>query len=264
MSDRSFWNADAGAHRVRYAEIFEAETRAIDGRFRALAAVREDESVLDVGCGTGVSTRDLAPYAGKVVGIDVSAVMLEHARKLSSELPNVRYEQGDAQTHPFPEAAFDLVVSRFGVMFFADPVAAFTNLARALRPGGRLAILVWQDRDHNEWSTAPHEALAPGEELPPPPSAFSFADPGPVTEILTGAGFGEPRFTEVRAPVYFGPDPATAEGFLLGLQGPKEALAASEDRRGALARLRSTLAGHATENGVLFDSRTWIVRAIRA
>ncbi|KAA9152988.1 methyltransferase domain-containing protein [Amycolatopsis acidicola] len=255
------WNENSGAHRVRYAQVFEAETRRHDQRFRELVPIAAGDAVLDVGCGTGVSTREAARFAASVLGADLSEVMLEHARQQSADLPNVRYLRADAQVHPFPEAGFDVVISRFGVMFFADPVAAFRNLARALRPGGRLAILVWQHREHNEWALAPLEALAPAKELPPPGPAFSFADPGRVEEILVTAGFHDVRFTDIREPVYYGPDPETAEGFVLGLQDPREALAASEDRRGALARLRNTLAGHATEDGVLFDSRTWLVRA---
>src|SRR5690242_15437898 len=132
----------AGDHRVRMAGLFDAEVAPHNERFRAATGVRSGDRVLDVGCGTGQSTREAARAAvdGNVVGVDLSAPALELARRLTAAegLRNVTYEQADVQAHPFPPAAFDLALSRFGVMFFADPVAAFTNIGRALRPGARL------------------------------------------------------------------------------------------------------------------------------
>src|SRR5262252_7255944 len=121
---------------------------------RTRRAVPGRDRVLDVGCGTGGSTREAAraATAGGVVGVDISGVAIEEARRLSEAegLGNVTYLKADAQVHPFPPAHFDLCISRFGVMFFTDPVTAFTNLRRALRPDARLVLLVWQQHDRNE------------------------------------------------------------------------------------------------------------------
>ena len=134
---------------------------------------------------TGHTTREAARAAvdGSALGVDLSAPMLERARRLSDDagLRNVTYLQADAQTHPFPPAQFDLRISRFGTMFFADPVAAFANIGRALRPGARLVLLVWQDHDRNEWAAAIRDALNAGTAAPTPitndPGPFSLADP---------------------------------------------------------------------------------------
>ena len=141
------WDGPAGAHRTRHAAVFDAEARPHNERFRAAAGVGHGDRVLDIGCGTGQSTRDAAraAVAGSALGIDLSAQMLEHARRVSSEqgLTNVSFQQADAQVHRFPAGGFDVAISRFGSMFFDDPVAAFGNIGQALRPGGRLVLMVW-------------------------------------------------------------------------------------------------------------------------
>ena len=119
--------------------------------------------------------------------------MLERARPLSGDegLANITFQQADAQVYRFPPAHFDLCISRFGTMFFADPVAAFTNIGRALRPAARLVLLVWQERDRNEWATAIRQALTAGTATPGGPNAFSLADPAVTEGILAAAGFTE-------------------------------------------------------------------------
>lgn len=158
-------------------------------------------------------------------------------------------------------------------MFFADPVAAFTNIGRALRPGARLVLLVWQERDRNEWATAIRRTLtapAPAAAAAAPaasqgPDPFSLADPTVTEGILTAAGFAEVSFTDVHEPVYYGPDSATAFDAVLRLWEVKDLLAdldttAAEQAR---TRLRTTLDAHTTADGVHFDSRAWIVTARR-
>src|SRR5215831_5417504 len=209
------WDGPAGAHRTRHAAVFDDEARPHNERFRAAADVSPRDRVLDIGCGTGQTTRDAAraAVAGSALGIDLSAQMLDHARSLSREerLANVSFLQADAQVHQFPAASFDVGISRFGAMFFADPVAAFGNIGRALTHRGRLVLMVWQARDRNEWTTAIREALARDNPVPPPPTdgphPFSLADPAAAEGILTAAGFAEITFTDVREPVYYGPTP---------------------------------------------------------
>jgi SAM-dependent methyltransferase len=266
------WDGPSGAHRTKHVTVFDAEARPHHERFRAAAGIAPRDRVLDVGCGTGQTTRDAARAAadGSALGIDLSAQMLGHARRLSAEegLANVSFVQADAQVHRFPAASFDVAISRFGTMFFADPVAAFGNIGHALCPGGRLVLMVWQARDRNEWSTAIRASLAGDNPVPPPadgPHPFSLADPAVAGGILTGAGFTEISFTDVHEPVYYGPDPAVAFDVVRGLRSTRDLLAGLEagEVERALDRLRVTLAAHQAPDGVLFDARTWIIAARR-
>jgi SAM-dependent methyltransferase len=263
----------ASEHRVRFAELFDAEVRPHNERFRAVAAVGLRDRVLDIGCGTGESTREAAraAVAGSAVGVDLSAPALDRARLLSEQegLRNVTFLQADAQVERFGPEQFDLCLSRFGTMFFADPVAAFTNIGLALRPGARLVQMVWQGAYHNDWSSAVRRAIltnadpspAPGSQLP-----FSLGDPPVAESILSASGFAEIGFTDVREPVYYGPDVDTAYKFVIGLRGTQESLAGLDAAalEPALDRLRATLAEHDTGSGVFFDSRAWIITARRS
>jgi SAM-dependent methyltransferase len=265
------WDGPAGAHRTRYAAVFDAESRPHNERFRAAAGVAPADHVLDVGCGTGQSTRDAAraAVAGSALGVDLSAEMLEHARRISRDegLGNVSFEQADAQVHAFPAGSFDVAISRFGSMFFADPVAAFGNIGRALRPGGRLVLMVWQARERNAWSTAIRAAIAGDADVPPPPAGgpFSLGDPDVAGRILAAAGFTEASFADVHEPVYYGPDAEVASGVVRGLRSTKDLLAGMDavQAASALDRLRATLAAHQTGAGVYFDARAWIIAARR-
>jgi SAM-dependent methyltransferase len=249
---------------------YDAELRRHNELFRAAARVGSHDRVLDIGCGTGQTTREAAraAVAGSAVGVDLSAPMLERARQLSDDqgLPNITYQQADAQVHPFPPTHFDLCISRFGTMFFTDPVAAFTNIGHALRPAARLVLLVWQDRDHNEWATALRQTLTAATATPTRgPDPFSLADPTLTEGILAAAGFTDVSFTDVHEPVYYGPDTATAFDAVHRLLKYKDLLADLDTATAeqARTRLRATLAAHTTDSGVYFDSRAWIITARR-
>lgn len=263
----------AAGNPVLSLDFYDAEMRRHNEHFRAAADVRPHERVLDIGCGTGQTTREAARSAvnGSALGVDISARMLERARGLTDAegLSNASYQLADAQTHPFPAAGFDLCVSRFGTMFFADPVTAFTNIGRALRPEGRLMIMVWQASSRNEWFTANHQALAaetaPVTAPPDAPDPFSLADPAATRDLLATAGFAEIGFSDVHEPVYYGPDAAAAYDVILSLRFANDLLA-SQDAAGkqrALGRLRASLAERDAGSGVFFDSRAWIITARR-
>jgi SAM-dependent methyltransferase len=248
---------------------YDAELRLHNELFRNAARVGSGDRVLDIGCGTGQSTREAAraAVAGSALGVDTSAPMLERARQLSDDegLANITFQQADAQVHPFPPTRFDLCISRFGTMFFADPVAAFTNIGSALRPAARLVLLVWQQRDRNEWATTIRQTLTGAAVTPRGPDPFSLADPTVTEGILAAAGFAEVSFTDVHEPVYYGPDSATALDAVLRLLKYDDLLAdldaaAAEQAR---TRLRTTIDAHDTDGGVYFDSRAWIVTARR-
>lgn len=252
--------------------FYDAELRHHNMHFQAAAGVRRGDHVLDVGCGTGQTTRDAGRAAvnGSATGVDTSAPMLEHARRLTKAegLGNVAYELGDAQTHRFNPAQFDLCISRFGAMFFADPVVALTNVGRALQRGGRLVLLVWQDRERNEWFTAPREALG-GTDLPVPAASdlepFSLADAPTTRRILRSAGFVDIGFTGVHEPVYYGATCDAAYDAVLRLRHTRDLLATFDaaTTEHARDRLRAMLRGRYTGDGVLFNSSAWIVTARR-
>lgn len=152
-------------------------------------------------------------------------------------------------------------------MFFADPVAAFANVGQALRPAGRLVMMVWQASDRNEWEVAIRQALAGGTAAAGSagPNAFSLADPPTVTGILEAAGFASVTVTDVHEPVYYGPDASAALDWVRGFASTKDALSrldpAAANR--ASGRLHEMLAAHLSGNGVWFDSRAWIITARR-
>jgi SAM-dependent methyltransferase len=256
-------------HRARYADLFDAEVRPHNERLRAAAAVRPGEHVLDVGCGTGETTRQAARAAGagSVLGVDVSAALLEVARRRTEAegLRNVRYEHADAQVHPFAPASFDVCVSRFGVMFFADPRAAFRNIGQALRPGGRLAAVVWQGAERNEWASVIRTSLADGPGPAPPidDSPFSLGEPVVAERLLTSAGFTDVSLTDVPDPVAYGPDVDTACGLVLGLRDARTLLAlqGAEAAEHSRERLRRTLESYLTPDGVLVGARAWLITA---
>jgi SAM-dependent methyltransferase len=249
------------------ADFYDAELRRHHEHFRAAINAGLRDRVLDIGCGAGKSTRDAARAAatGSVVGVDVSEEMLEIARRRGAEagLRNIAFERGDAQVHGFPASHFDLCISRFGTMFFADPVAAFANIGRALRPGARLVLMVWQSRERNEWALAIQDALAPAGFSPPGEGgAFSLGDPKVTARILAAAGFASIDFADVHEPVFYGPNVDAAHDAVFGLFLAKDKLAdttAGTDE--ARRRLRHALDAHLSADGVLFDSRAWIVTA---
>jgi ubiquinone/menaquinone biosynthesis C-methylase UbiE len=264
---RPWVNADqaAGEFRVSHAELFDAEARLHEQRFNAAAAIGASDHVLDVGCGTGKSTREAgrAAVAGTVLGVDISAPVLELARRLTDRegLRNVSYRLADAQVDDLGRARYHVCISNFGAMFFADPVAAFTNIQRALRPGARLALLAWQAPERNEWFAAIDQDIAGGS--PSGSRMFSLADQQTTAGILTAAGFTNVAFTDVREPVCYGADSAQAYDFVTGLQSTKDMLAGLDQAaaESALRRLRVTLTQHQTDDGVTFGARTWIITA---
>ena len=261
------WDGSEGEHWTAQADRYDAASRRYDPHLLAAAEITATSAVLDVGCGAGVSSRDAARIAldGRILGIDLSSSLVEEARRRSGGLPNAAFVTGDAQVHAFPESAFDVAISRFGAMFFTDPVAGFANIARALRPGGRLALLAWRELERNPWVAEIRAALAAGRALPEPvpgtPGPFGLADPGAARAWLTEAGYVDVELSEVREPMYLGANTedafsfvrglGLARGLLAGLPGP----AAQE----ALDILRKRLAAHATPDGVLLGSSAWLI-----
>ena len=267
------WDGDEGERWAAHADRYEATgTRYGEALLRA-AAVRPGDRILDIGCGTGSSTRELARRAasGSVLGVDLSTKMLQHARDVAERegLTNIAFEQADAQVHPFPEGAFDVAVSSFGAMFFADPVAAFANIRRSLRPGGRLAVVAWREVTDNEWITAIRDALAVGRTFPLPPAGapgpFGLADRDHAEGVLAAAGFEDIGFESLEEPILLGADAGDAFSFVSTFGMTKGLTQDLDDagRAAALEALLGCLRAHETSDGVLFRGSAWLVRASR-
>jgi SAM-dependent methyltransferase len=267
------WDGDEGAQWAAHEEHYDGTMRAHAQILADAASIGATDVVLDLGCGNGSTTREAARAAreGSALGIDLSSAMLENARRRAAEegLANVSFVQGDAQVHEFEPDAFDVVISRFGAMFFADPVAALANVGASIRAGGRLAFLAWQRLDDNEWLTGVRGAMAQGRDLPTPPpnapSPFAFADPERVRSILAGAGYRDVAVDGAEVPVCFGTDTEDAFGFVkdVGVVRGLMADLTPDQQRAALDDLHAVLETHAGADGVLFDSRMWVITALR-
>ena len=265
------WDSDEGACWAKNAEQFDRSMAALHVAFMASADLAVHDHVLDIGCGTGQTTRDAARAAssGSALGVDLSLRMIDHARHVAARegLGNVSFEHVDAQIHPFQDEYFDVAFSRTGAMFFGNPVAAFTNIARALRRGGRLVLLTWQGLEGNEWIRELSRAMAAGRELPIPqataPGPFSLSDPQRVRTVLGAAGFTDVQLEPRSDAMWFGDDADSAQQFVLGLLGWMLSGLDDQGRQLAVDRLRVTLTAHDTNHGVLFGSATWTILANR-
>ena len=265
------WDGDEGDD---WANDWQRYDRAAEAYHHALidrAAITRDEEVLDIGCGNGETTRAAAraATAGSALGVDLSSRMLERARELAAAegLTNVQFERADAQVHDFGSRSFDVVVSRFGAMFFADRNAAFTNIASAMRPNGRLVMVAWQDFDSNEWITAVRGALAVGRTLPSPPMGgpgpLGLADPEGVRSVLMNAGLHDIRIESLTGPFWVGADADDALAFVrrIGMvRGLVQGLDES-DRARAFDALHDEIVAHETDAGVVFGAAVWLIDA---
>lgn len=266
------WDGGQGDYWADRADRFDAGVAGYHDQFLAAAAIDATANVLDIGCGTGQTTRDAAhrATAGSALGVDLSARMIALARGRARRhgVTNAEFRQADAQIHPFPEGRFDVAISRHGAMFFGDPPAAFANIARATRPGGRLVLLTWQPLERNEFIRAFRAALAGGRELPAPPpdapSPFSLSVPETVRGLLDSAGYVDVRLRALSERMYFGRDVDDAFEFIAGQHaGLVENLDAGTRAR-AFDNLRDSVSAHQDERGVFYDSAAWLVEARRA
>ena len=266
------WDGGEGDYWAANADLYDAAIDEYHAELLDRAAITPDDAVLDIGCGTGQTTRDAARIAtsGTALGIDLSSSMLDVARSRAEQegVHNAAFVQGDAQIHPFESASFGVALSRTGTMFFGDRAAAHANIATALRPGGRLALAVWQPMSENEWFTSFVSALAAGRDMPAPPpeapSPFAMSEPDLVGPLLESSGFEDVEFGELRAPMFFGDTAAEAHDFILGQLGWIVADLDETTRQAALAALLRTMQEHEGPDGVQFGSAMWMISARRA
>jgi SAM-dependent methyltransferase len=264
------WNGASGREFIEQRERHARMLGRLRARLLAAAQIQDGENILDIGCGCGDTTIPAARAirSGHALGADFSRVQVAEARRLAAAagVANARFEVADAQVHPFQAGAFDLVLSSLGVMFFDDPAAAFANLRRALRPGGRLAFLCWRTREENPAFTTgfAEAAAALGlRELPGPSAAFSLAGISRAGALLAGAGFGGIEFAKADEPMLIGrgvddvldyerSSPTAAEV----LTGLSPAQAAELTRQ-----VRDRLVAYASPDGVTMPGAAWLVTA---
>ncbi len=265
------WNGPEGDNWASHAEQYDQAVRHHDRLLFGAADITAADAVLDVGCGNGETTCTAAKSAtcGGACGIDLSSSMIGYAtgRARLAGITNATFEVGDAQRHQFDDGAFDVVISRFGLMFFADPVDALTNLRRALRPGGRLVGVAWRAAEDNEWLRIILDALALGRDLSLPdagtPGPFGFADDDLTRQWLLDAGFRHVDISRHDVPFRFGDDVDHAAEWVATfgvVRGLTEGLSET-DRVAALDAVRRSLDECATDEGVFAASSCWVIVA---
>jgi SAM-dependent methyltransferase len=266
----AYWNESAGPSWVAMQDALDHELEELGLAAMAALAPREGERLADIGCGCGATTLELARRvgpSGAVLGVDISAPMLAVARERAKAagLAQARFVEADAQTHAFEPV--DGGFSRFGVMFFADPVAAFANIRRGLRPSGRVAFVCWRPLMENPWMTVPMAAVLP--LLPSPPAApqpgapgpFAFADRDRLFGILRDAGFADLSIEPLDAKVAWG-DLELSVRVALRLGPVAGLIRENPDLADRMAEaVRTALAAHVGAEGVRLDSASWIVLA---
>jgi SAM-dependent methyltransferase len=271
------WNGDSGDRWVENQVRLDRMLAPYGDALRLAAAARPGERVLDVECGAGATTLDLAAQVapdGRVTGVDISQALIHRARDLAGEQgPPVKFLLADAATRRF-DPIHDLIVSRFGVMFFDQPEAAFRNLRTALKPDGRLAFVCWRGPQENDWTKLPMTAIRDIVSPPPPPNPeapgpFSFGDPARVERILTQAGFSSIRIAAFDHPVLFGagdsPNAAVEDAVANAIKvGPLERALKDQPediRDRAITAVRAAYRERLTSEGVVIDGAAWVVTA---
>jgi SAM-dependent methyltransferase len=267
-----YWSG-AGAKRwIEQQQVLDRALRPFSDRAFATAGAQPGERVLDVGCGCGATSLALAQQvgsAGSVVGLDVAQAMLERARERAAGLGQLRFVCADAAQYA-GDAAFDLLFSRFGVMFFTDPLQAFARLQACLVPGGRMVFACWRARVDNPWGSEPMEAVrrawpeAPQAIAETGPGPFAFADVEALGRLLVTAGFEAVRSEAFDAPVLFAEDDLEEAVAFAMMAGPAARMlvdASPAARERVRDELRRVLAPQRTPAGIALRGGSWIVSA---
>jgi ubiquinone/menaquinone biosynthesis C-methylase UbiE len=269
------WNGDSGQRWIQDPDRRDRVLSPIADALLATAGLTSGQSVLDVGCGCGATTLAAARAVGadgSATGVDLSEPMLDVARRRAATagIANVTFVQADAQTCDLGAHRFDVAISRFGTMFFADPGAAFTNLAAALDRGGRICLATWQPLVVNEWLTVPGAALLRYGSLPDSdddgtgPGMFAQSDPDHLRRVLTAAGYANIELHPVEVTLTLGADPDEAVAYLAD-SGPGRAVLATiadDDKPAALDAVRNILADHTDDTGVHLGAAIWLITAV--
>lgn len=273
----AYWDGERGETWAERSEQFDAQLEIYALRVVSAAAPQPGETVLDIGCGAGATAfaaSQAVGSSGRVIGVDISRPLLAIANQRAQHgaYTHVEFVTADAQTMPPLEPLADVAISRFGVMFFDDPTAAFTNIAASVRHGGRLSFACWAGIETNEWMLGPILAVADLIEMPDPPSPdapgpFSFADVERVESILTASGWDDVTFEDVTDSVYVG-GPGTIDAavdFVLGssalAEGLKDQLDTQQDE--ARRRILDLFTAQHDGVGVRYPAHARVVHAVR-
>jgi SAM-dependent methyltransferase len=266
------WAEDKGRFWAEHADHFSRQLAAFLPPILEGAALQPGERVLDVGSGGGdvsiAAGRAVGP-SGAVVGVDLSAdeVAVAQRRVADAGLDNVTFQVGDAGAVQVDPAA-DVLVSRFGVMFFPDPVATFAHLRSQLAPGGRVSFVAWTRFEDNTWLTIPSQAIASVVEPAPTPGGdqpgpFAFGDAARVRQVLGDAGFADIRLDEVTADVDYGSDLDATVAFIRQMDHTRATIdhhpEAVQDE--AMSAVRAALEAHVGPDGIRLPGHVWLVRA---
>ncbi|MEP3891116.1 MAG: class I SAM-dependent methyltransferase [Hellea sp.] len=267
-----YWNGQAGRRWVEFSDRLDAMLLPFANQILSSANVTPDDNVLDIGCGGGALSILASQTAKSVLGIDISKLLIALAKDRTKTLDTVNFTLSDASKIAL-ETHRDLIVSRFGIMFFADPVAAFANLRRQVKDTGRMSFACWQSPMKNMWARAPLEAAMPFLNHPPTPpkphapGPFAFADANYVTEILTKAGWHNIGLTDwtgdIRLP---GRDAAEVASFMMEM-GPLSRIMKEQnlDMEPVHAALIERLSEKASADGSIdMQASIWIVSATAA
>jgi ubiquinone/menaquinone biosynthesis C-methylase UbiE len=266
-----YWNEEGGNKWADNIDFVESILVPMSNTLLEKIAAKNNDAVLDVGCGGGLTSIKLAEQvgeAGSVLGVDVSEPILAIAVKRGAGISNLEFQHADAATAKLGENKFDIITSRFGVMFFDDPIIAFTNLHRALKSKGKLVFLCWRSVPENPWlgepAAAAFEILTPPAEKPDPtaPGPFSLADPEHLKNILQSAGFTNINLEPVDKAMPLG-HVDDAVSFLLKLGPAADAVkeASEEEEVAVTAAIRKVLEKYNTTDGVVAPAATWIATA---
>ena len=272
------WNSDAASTWATRPERYDAMLQPLGERVLRAAALSPGERVLDVGCGAGqlaLQAAEAVGPTGSVTALDVSRELLAVTQRRAAEAgaDNLAVLEADAQVHSFDASSYDVVISRFGVMFFADPVAAFANLLRGVTPGGRMAFACWQAAPSNEWASVPLFALGPhvGFPEPPPPGApgpFAFGDGERLRSILADAGWADVALEDVQTSLSVGGAGTADEAvrFIAEDTFGKTLMAKAtpEQRSAALDALRAAYEERNGADGIRLKAAAWVVTARRS
>jgi ubiquinone/menaquinone biosynthesis C-methylase UbiE len=271
------WNGESGRYWIAHRERHLAGHQLLLPRLFGAAQITPGERVLDVGCGCGATTimaaHAVASYGpgsrGESVGLDLSEPMLQVAQRLAAQanVANVGFVQGDAQVCPLRRQSFDVIISSFGVMFFADPAEAFASLAAVLRPRGRLAFLCWQHDMQNEVFAIPLQAFGAHTQLPGPAVGDLFADPQQVRELLASAGWREIQIEGITEPAWMGSDVSDVMRYVRGMPMIRSLAANLGDRaltERVLGAIAEQYAVRQRPDGVWVRAAAWLVTAHRA